>query len=97
MIYRIYGRDMIQNLVPFSLETEELQIDGYLGTPAIVRSNRNFEVYFLNGRYIRSNLLGKAIEEGYREYLMQHKFPLCVLHMKLKCCRRKQTSANSAV
>ncbi len=84
VIYRIYGRDMIQNLVPFSLETEELQIDGYLGTPAIVRSNRNFEVYFLNGRYIRSNLLGKAIEEGYRENLMQHKFPLCVLHMKLK-------------
>lgn len=84
VIYRIYGRDMIQNLVPFSLETEELQIEGYLGTPAIVRSNRNFEVYFLNGRYIRSNLLGKAIEEGYKEYLMQHKFPLCVLHMTLK-------------
>ncbi len=84
VIYRIYGRDMIQNLVPFSLETEAFQIDGYLGTPAIVRSNRNFEVYFLGGRYIRSNLLGRAIEEGYREYLMQHKFPLCVLHMKLK-------------
>ena len=84
VIYRIYGRDMIQNLVPFSLETEELKLDGYLGTPAIVRSNRNFEVYFLNGRYIRSGLLSKAIEEGYREYLMQHKFPLCVLHMTLK-------------
>ncbi len=84
VIYRVYGRDMIQNLVPFSLETEELVMDGYLGTPAIVRSNRNFEIYFLNGRYIRSNLLGRAIEEGYREYLMQHKFPLCVLHMKLK-------------
>jgi len=84
VIYRIYGRDMIQNLVPFSMETDALQIDGYLGTPAIVRSNRNFEVYFINGRYIRSNLLGRAIEEGYKEYLMQHKFPLCVLHMKFK-------------
>lgn len=84
VIYRIYGRDMIRNLVPFDLETEELEIRGYLGTPAIVRSNRNFEVYFLNGRYIRSNLLNRAIEEGYKEYLMQHKFPLCVLHMKLK-------------
>lgn len=84
VIYRIYGRDMIRNLVPFDLETEELEIRGYLGTPAIVRSNRNFEVYFLNGRYIRSNLLSRAIEEGYKEYLMQHKFPLCVLHMKLK-------------
>lgn len=84
VIYRIYGREMLQNLVPFSLETEELLIDGYLGTPAIVRSNRNYEIYFLNGRYIRSNLLSKAIEEGYREYLMQHKFPLCVLHMTLK-------------
>lgn len=84
VIYRIYGRDMIQNLVPFTLETEELALDGYLGTPAIVRSNRNFEFYFLNGRYIRSNLLSKAIEEGYKEYLMQHKFPLCVLRMTLK-------------
>ncbi len=74
---------MIQNLVPISLETEVLQIEGYLGTPAIVRSNRNFEIYFLGGRYIRSNLLGRAIEEGYREYLMQHKFPLCVLHLTL--------------
>lgn len=84
VIYRIYGRDMIRNLVPVELETEVLEIRGYLGTPAIVRSNRNFEVYFLNGRYIRSNLLSRAIEEGYREYLMQHKFPLCVLHMTLK-------------
>ncbi|MDE6674067.1 MAG: DNA mismatch repair endonuclease MutL, partial [Acetatifactor sp.] len=84
VIYRIYGRDMIQNLVPFTLETEELLLDGYLGTPAIVRSNRNFEFYFLNGRYIRSNLLSKAIEEGYKEYLMQHKFPLCVIRMTLK-------------
>lgn len=84
VIYRIYGRDMIRNLVPFDLDTEELTVKGYLGTPAIVRSNRNFEVYFLNGRYIRSSLLSRAIEEGYKEYLMQHKFPLCVLHMTLK-------------
>lgn len=84
VIYRIYGREMIQNLVPFRLETEELILDGYLGTPAVVRSNRNYEIYFLNGRYIRSTLLSKAIEEGYREYLMQHKFPLCVLHITLK-------------
>ncbi|MCM1118319.1 MAG: DNA mismatch repair endonuclease MutL [bacterium] len=84
VIYRLYGRDMLQNLVPFNLETDELILDGYLGTPAIVRSNRNFEIYFLNGRYIRSDLLGRAIEEGYREYLMQHKFPLCVLRMTLK-------------
>ena len=84
VIYRIYGRDMIRNLAPFDLDTEELTVKGYLGTPAIVRSNRNFEVYFLNGRYIRSSLLSRAIEEGYKEYLMQHKFPLCVLHMTLK-------------
>lgn len=84
VIYRIYGREMIQNLIPFNLETEELILDGYLGTPVVVRSNRNYEIYFLNGRYIRSTLLSKAIEEGYREYLMQHKFPLCVLHITLK-------------
>ena len=48
-----------------------------------MRSNRNFEIYFINGRFIRSGVIAKAIEEGYKQYLMQHKFPLCVLHITM--------------
>lgn len=84
VIYRIYGKDVAANLIPIDFEEDGLQIKGYLGSPALVRSNRNHEIYFLNGRFIRSSVLSKAIEEGYKEYLMQHKFPLCVLHMNVE-------------
>lgn len=80
VIYRIYGREIAGNLVPVSAETEGIAISGYLGKPVLNRSNRNFENYYINGRYIKSNLLAKAIEEGYSQYLMQHKFPFTVLH-----------------
>lgn len=84
VIYRIYGRDIAAQLVPISVEKDGVRIEGYLGKPVLVRSNRNFEVYFINGRFIKSQLLSRAIEEGYKEYLMQHKFPLCVLHIHME-------------
>ncbi len=84
VIYRIYGKDVASNLIPIDFVENGFQIKGYLGSPALVRSNRNYEIYFLNGRFIRSSVLSKAIEEGYKEYLMQHKFPLCVLHMNVE-------------
>ncbi len=84
VIYRIYGKDVASNLIPMDFTEGGFQIKGYLGSPALVRSNRNHEIYFLNGRFIRSSVLSKAIEEGYKEYLMQHKFPLCVLHMNVE-------------
>ncbi len=80
VIYRIFGREIAENLVPVNVETEGIGISGYLGKPILNRSNRNFENYYINGRYIKSNLLAKAIEEGYSQYLMQHKFPFTVLH-----------------
>lgn len=83
VIYRIYGREAANALVPMQFEKDGVRIDGFLGEPIMVRSNRNFEIYFINGRFIRSNVIAKAIEEGYREYLMQHKFPFCVLHIAI--------------
>lgn len=83
VIYRIYGRDVAAQLVPIQAERDGVRVDGYLGKPVLVRSNRNFEIYFVNGRFIRSKLVAGGIEEGYREYLMQHKFPLCVLHFHM--------------
>ncbi len=84
VIYRIYGRDIAAQLVPIQREAEGIRIEGYLGKPILVRSNRNFEIYFINGRFIKSQLAARAIEEGYKQYLMQHKFPLCVLHIAME-------------
>ncbi len=83
VIYRIYGRDAAGALVPIQAQRDGARIEGYLGKPVQVRSNRNFEIYFINGRFIRSNVVARAIEEGYKEYLMQHKFPFCVLHITM--------------
>lgn len=83
VIYRIYGRDAANELVPIQAEKNGVKVEGYLGKPVQVRSNRNFEIYFINGRFIRSNVVARAVEEGYKEYLMQHKFPFCVLHLTM--------------
>lgn len=80
VIYRIYGRDIASNLVPIKSEIPAMKITGYLGKPILNRANRNFETYFVNGRYIKSRTIAKAIEDGFKEYLMQHKYPFCVLH-----------------
>ena len=83
VIYRLYGRETAACLIPIRADGDGVSVEGYLGKPEMVRSNRNFEIYFINGRFIRSNVVAKAVEEGYREYLMQHKFPLCVLHIAM--------------
>ena len=87
VIYRLYGREVANSLVPIQAEQNGISLEGYLGKPEVVRSNRNFEIYFINGRFIRSSTVAKAVEEGYKEYLMQHKFPLCVLHITMETDR----------
>lgn len=84
VIYRLYGRETAASLVPMQWERENIRIQGYLGEPLLVRSNRNFEIYFINGRFLKSAVIAGALEEGYKEYLMQHKFPFCVLHIQME-------------
>ncbi|MCR5209231.1 MAG: DNA mismatch repair endonuclease MutL [Lachnospiraceae bacterium] len=83
VIYRIYGREMAKETIPISYEKDGIRIDGYLGTPAINRPNRNFENYFLNNRYIKSDVVAKSLEDGYSGYTMQHKFPFCVISIEM--------------
>lgn len=84
IVYRIYGKDTADALIPIDYNNELLHITGYLGKPVLNRGSRGFENYFLNGRYIKSKLISGAIEEGYKEFLMQHKFPFTVLHIEAK-------------
>lgn len=83
IIYRIYGKGVSEGLVPIDVEEQGIHMSGFLGKPEINRANRNFEIYFVNGRFIKSSVIGKALEEGYRKYVMQHKFPFAVLHFAI--------------
>ncbi len=87
IVYRIYGREISAQLIPFHSRENGVEIEGLLGKPVINRANRSYEIFYVNGRYIKSTLISKAIEEGYRTYLMQHKFPFCVLHFQIDADR----------
>lgn len=80
VVYRIYGREITDHLIPFQLTHPLVSVSGFLGKPEINRSNRHFECFYVNERYVHNSILEKAVEEGYRAYLMQHKFPFCILH-----------------
>lgn len=83
VIYHVYGREIASNLLRAEYETSGLKITGFLGKPLISRGNRNFENYYINGRYVKSSIIAKAIEDGYKDFTMQHKYPFVVLHMEI--------------
>ncbi len=83
VIYHIYGRETTANLLEIQGENELFSIKGFIGKPLISRGNRNYETYFINGRYIKSSLIAKGIEEGYQSFVMQHKYPFTVLDISI--------------
>lgn len=80
LIYHIFGREITAAVLPVELRGELFQLHGFIGKPLISRGNRNYENYFINGRYIKSSLIAKSIEEAYKSFLMQHQYPFCVLY-----------------
>ena len=84
LIYHVFGREISGSVLPVELENELFSVHGYIGKPIITRGNRNYEIYFINGRYVKSQLLSKAIEEAYKSFLMQHQYPFCVLYFTFK-------------
>ncbi|MBR1692721.1 MAG: DNA mismatch repair endonuclease MutL, partial [Lachnospiraceae bacterium] len=78
IIYRIYGKDVSENIIFAKKEIEGLTLRAYLGKPVLNRSSRAFETFFVNGRYIKSKVLSNVLEEGYKNHLMQHKFPFAI-------------------
>lgn len=83
LIYHVFGRDITSSLIEIKQKTDLFEIDGFIGKPNVSRGNRNYENYFINGRYIKSALLSKAIEEGYKGFMMQHQYPFCVLYITM--------------
>lgn len=83
IIYNVYGRDIAGNLIEIDTSMEGVKITGYIGKPVISRGNRNYENYYINGRYVKSSMIAKAIEEGYKTFMMQHKYPFTALHFTI--------------
>ncbi|MDO4285988.1 MAG: DNA mismatch repair endonuclease MutL, partial [Eubacteriales bacterium] len=83
LIYRIYGRETAAALLPVSYTGEGYTVSGLIGRPEISRASRSFETFFINGRMLRSDILSKALEEGYGTDLMKHCFPFAVLHLTM--------------
>lgn len=84
VIYSIYGREITENILEINEENDFMKISGYIGKAIISKGNRTFENYFINGRYIKSNIISKAIEDGYKFILMQHKYPFTVIDFIIK-------------
>ena len=83
VIYQIYGKDVSSNLLPIKRQVGDFKMEGYIGKAYVSKGNRSFEHYFINGRSIRSNIMNRAIEEGYKSFVMIHKFPFTALHLTL--------------
>lgn len=83
ILYTIYGKEVYDNLIEVNDDIRGIVISGYIARPIVTRNTRNDEIYFINGRYVKNKIINKAIEEAYTEYLMQHKFPLVCLTVKV--------------
>jgi DNA mismatch repair protein MutL len=83
ILYSIYGRDITKEILPVEYASENVNISGYIGKPTVSRGNRNFENYFINGRYIKNSIITKAIEDAYKPFMMQHKYPFTSLYYEI--------------
>ena len=84
LIYTIYGREISSNVLEINYECSLFAVTGYIGKPIISRGNRTFENYYINGRFVKSRLIAAAIEQAYKPFMMQHRYPFTVLHIKIK-------------
>ena len=84
LLYQLYGREITSNLLPVRAQLTGLKVSGFIGKPILARGNRNYQHYFINGRYVRSSMISKAIEDAYQGRLMQHKYPFTVLYLEIE-------------
>ena len=82
-IYSVFGRGNAALMVEADLVSENCSITGFVGKPEIGRGNRNFELFFVNGRCVKSRILSAAVEEAYKPFLMLHKFPFVILYFDI--------------
>lgn len=78
-IYQIYGKEITKNLIPIDFSENAFNITGFIGNPSVIKGNRSYENIYVNERFVKSNKISKAVEEGYTGFLMQHQYPFICL------------------
>jgi DNA mismatch repair protein MutL len=84
IIYGVYGRDTANSLIELDGRTQDIKMSGFIGRPVIVRGNRSYENYYINGRYIKSSIITKAIEDAYKGFIMPHNYPFTAIHFTIE-------------
>jgi DNA mismatch repair protein MutL len=84
VVYQIYGKEMTQAILPVDFSGESFHCHGFIGEPRVNRGNRNYENFFVQGRYVKSGILSKAVETGYQGFVMQHQYPFCILFFEFE-------------
>ena len=83
IVYQLYGKEISKALCNVDYEKNGIKIKGVVARPEVTRSSRNLENIFVNGRYIKDNIISKAVEDGFGDRLMQHQYPFCALNFDL--------------
>ncbi len=83
IIYGLYGREIAANVVKLNAGDDSLRISGFIGKPVISRGNRNYENYFVNGRYVKSAIVARAIEDAYKPFMMNRRYPFTALMLDI--------------
>ena len=82
-IYAVFGRDFASRMIPTEMTMEGITVKGFVGRSDNVRANRNYQNFFINGRFVKSRTAGAALEQAYTSYIAPEKFPCCVLFMEI--------------
>ena len=83
VVFNLYGKEVLENMIELNYSQDDITIEGLIAKPIIARNTRNDEIYFVNERYVKDKTISRAIEGAYEGFLMQHKFPLVILKIKI--------------
>lgn len=80
-IYSVYGKEFASGLIPVDYENDMVKVGGFVSKPMAARKSRSMQLFFLNGRFVKTGTAAAALNEAYRNSIMVGKFPACVLHI----------------
>ena len=82
-VYAVFGRQFAKNMTRVESEADGVRVSGFVGTPLNVRPNRNMQIFYVNGRCVKSAMLSAATERALESFTPKEKFPVCVLNIEL--------------
>lgn len=81
--YSVFGKEITGNMIPINVDNGYMRLMGYVCKPIVSRGNRNYENYFVNGRFVKNNIITRGIEDAYKSYMMQHRYPFTLLMLDI--------------